>query len=130
MKFKPFKSSWKTYAAVAVGFVLGIADAVGYHVPKFGKWLIGFIAGGAVADKVEAETAEAAKAMLDAVTEHDAAPAPVPPAEAAAVKAGVTAQAVREKADSDAVAAAVKKVETAPAPSNADSLARLRNHSA
>lgn len=130
MKFKSLKTAWKVYAGVAIGLVLGIADAVGYHVPKFVKWLLCSLGGAAMTDKVEIETAEAAKTVLDAVTEHDGAPAAVPPAEVAAAKAGVAAQAAREEADAKNVQAAIAKVAEAPPASHDEAIARLRNHTA
>lgn len=64
-----FSKNKKTYAVVAVGLALGVADALGYHVPSYVEWGLAFLGLGTVRSSIKNHSAETSRAMLELVQE-------------------------------------------------------------
>lgn len=82
MTFLNFAKGYKTYATVAVGVALGVAQGMGYDVPTWADWVIGFMGLGfhrmAIQNQsriVEEQVAVLIKAIEDQIT----VPSPNPP---------------------------------------------------
>lgn len=60
MKFLDPKTGWRTYAVVAVGIGLGIADYFGVHVPSYVDWGLTFLGLGTLRAGVKTQTAQTA----------------------------------------------------------------------
>jgi hypothetical protein len=63
MKLLPPKTGWKTYAVVAIGIGLGIAQQQGVHVPGWVDWLLSFLGLGALRHAVTSQSAKSAAAL-------------------------------------------------------------------
>jgi len=91
MKFVSFAQGKKTYAIVAIGIALGVAQQMGWHIPAWVDWALTFLGLGTLRMAVTAQSAKSAadiavllKTVLDNVTvpEPEQGPAvPVQPVE-------------------------------------------------
>lgn len=64
-----FSKNKKTYAVVAVGIALGIADAFGYHVPSYVEWGLAFLGLGTMRSSLKNHSAETTKAVVSLIQE-------------------------------------------------------------
>ena len=65
MKFLDFQQGKKTYAVVAIGIALGIAQHFGWHIPSYVDWGLTFLGMGTLRNAVQAQSAKTADDIAD-----------------------------------------------------------------